>query len=118
VHQALYTHKLLHPLRIKTAKPTPIFNNNQGELKILQLMASPYHGHMKHYEIKVAHLHNSAKNELISYHYCATNDMPANVLTKPLGRIKFIEMRNCLGLHLPPSSKGHVKIDAHVSTRL
>jgi hypothetical protein len=33
-----------------------IHNDNQGALKVLDLSSPPYHGCMKHYDIKVVHI--------------------------------------------------------------
>jgi hypothetical protein len=64
---------------------------------------------MKHYEIKVAHLRDSAKKALVRFEYCSTNAMPADALTKALGRVKFVDHRDRLKLTLPLSIEGRVK---------
>jgi hypothetical protein len=46
---------------------------------------------MKHYSIKVTHLHDTAKAGQVRYNYCPTNKMPADTLTKPLGCVKFLK---------------------------
>ena len=51
---------------------------------------------MKHYDIKTAHLCDTAKKGEIRFEYCPTSDMPADILTKALSRTKFIALRQRL----------------------
>ena len=55
---------------------------------------------MKHYSIKVAHLCDTAKTGQVRYDYCLTHEMPADTLSKRLGRV---EHRDRLSLVIPPS---------------
>jgi hypothetical protein len=94
--QVLYMRRLLPVLHIPTDMPLEIHNDNQGALKILESTAPPYHGRMKHYDIKTAHLRDTAKKGEIKFKYCPTTEMPADILTKALSRSKFIALRQRL----------------------
>jgi hypothetical protein len=82
--QALYLQCLLPDLHIMLEHPIKILNNNQGALTMINLAAPLFQGHMKHYDIKVTHIHNLVKKGTIVYNYCLTNQMPANALMKAL----------------------------------
>jgi hypothetical protein len=63
--QSIYTRRLLPELRIPTDVPLTIHNDNQGALKVLDSSSPPYHGRMKHYDIKVAHIRDTATKGLV-----------------------------------------------------
>jgi hypothetical protein len=108
-HTAIYLHQLLPALQVSVLLPIIIYNNNQGALKTLNASTPSFQGHMKHYKIKVAHLQDSAKKALVQFKYCSTDAMPADMLTKALGHIKFVDHQDQLKLTLPLSSEGRVK---------
>jgi hypothetical protein len=70
-------------------------------LMIISAGNNMYHSQMKHYNIKLAHLHDSIKHTKISVHYCPTHNMVANLLTKALRQIKVSHLHPLLGLSLP-----------------
>lgn len=76
-------------LHISTNKPLTIYNDNQGALNVLNSTAPLYHGCMKHYSIKVTHIHDNTKKGAVQFKHCPTAEMPANALTKALTKTKF-----------------------------
>jgi len=83
--QALYVHKHLPLLGVNPQQPLSLFNDNQSALAVMDTSSSTYHGWMKHYDIKLAHLRDTTARGQVHFGYCRTDDMPANVLTKALG---------------------------------
>ncbi|ELR14134.1 Retrovirusrelated Pol polyprotein from transposon TNT 1-94, putative [Acanthamoeba castellanii str. Neff] len=57
--QALYVCKHLPALGVDTQQPLSLFNDNQSALAIIDILSSTYHGHMKHYDIKLTHLRDT-----------------------------------------------------------
>jgi hypothetical protein len=57
--QALYVRKHLLALGVDTQQPLSLFNDNQSALAIINISSSTYHGRMKHYDIKLAHLRDT-----------------------------------------------------------
>jgi len=83
--QALYMHKQLPVLGVNMQQLLSIFNNNQSALAIVDTSSGTYHGQMKHYNIKLAHLRDTTARGHVCYAYCPTDNMLADVLTKALG---------------------------------
>jgi len=83
--QALYVCKHLPSLGVNPQQPLLLFNNNQSTLAVVDMLSSTYHSWMKHYDIKLAHLHDTTTRGQVHFRYCCTNNMPADVLTKALG---------------------------------
>ena len=84
MRQALYMRKHLPILSVNIQQPLLLFNNNQSVLAIIDTSSGTYHGRMKHYNIKLTHLHDTTACGHICYAYCPTNDMLADILTKAL----------------------------------
>ncbi len=96
--QALYVHKLLPPLRINDSCPISLANNNQSSLMLATQSTLTFQAWMKHYNIKLHHLHDTTTKGLVSVHYCLTETMPVDILTKALPRPKLEELKLLLNL--------------------
>lgn len=48
----------------------------------------------KHVDIKYNYVHNNLKERILTLEYYPTNDQLADILTKPLNRIKFEKFKN------------------------
>ncbi len=55
---------------------------------------------MKHYNIKLHHLHDTTVKGLVSVHYCPTKTMPTDILTKALPHPRLEELKLLLNLHM------------------
>ena len=78
-------------------KPIIIKEDNQSTIK---LATNPvYHNRSKHINIKYHWIREKVKNKEILLEYCPTADMPANIFTKPLGRVLFEKHKAFLGIH-------------------
>ena len=53
---------------------------------------------MKHLDLRYYWLRDMVELGLIRVKHLRTNDMPADLLTKPLGRLKMNTLRHMLGL--------------------
>jgi hypothetical protein len=56
------------------------------------------HGQSKHIEVKYHLVRESADNDLIDVDFIRSEEQFGDILTKPLGRVKFHELRTKIGL--------------------
>ncbi len=98
--QVLYICKLLPPLGINDSQPISLANNNQSSLMLATQSTLTFQAQMKHYNIKLHHLHDTTMKGLVSVHYCPTKTMPTDILTKALPRLKLEELKLLLNLHM------------------
>jgi hypothetical protein len=82
--QALYFCKHQRDLQVQVDTPIRLYNDNQSTLTILMNGRAPYHGRMKHYDLKVHHLRDATIINAVKLLYCPTLKMPADILTKLL----------------------------------
>lgn len=99
--QALYVRKHFNHLGIQNEPIVPIYCDNQSALTIVKSSSGSYHGRLKHYDIKIQHLRDESAKQNINVLYCPTEDMPADMLTKPLPRAKLERLCTILHLGLP-----------------
>jgi hypothetical protein len=77
---------------------SPLFVDNQSAISVAK--NPEHHGRMKHLDLRFYWLRDVVKSKAISITYVPTADMPADILTKPLGRLKVAAARTLLGLEL------------------
>jgi len=75
-------------------RATKVYVDNQAAIVIYNNLI--FHGGTKHFKIKYYFLTEIQKNK-VHLIYCKTEDQPANLLTKPLSKIRFETLRNKLG---------------------
>ena len=61
-----------------------------------------YHGRSKHIDIKFHFVREKIASNIIGLKYCKSENMVADILTKGLGRTKFEELRDRIGMKLLP----------------
>jgi hypothetical protein len=80
----------------KPIRSVPIYGDNQGSIFIASnLMTNKL---SKHIDTQYHFVHQQVQVELVELYYVKTNENPADILTKPLGRVKFQKFRPWLGL--------------------
>jgi hypothetical protein len=84
--EALYLRKLLHGLGIEQ-HTIPLFTDNQGSIKIATHPTQ--HQRTKHYDTKMHFIRFHLIRKEISVQYIPGTENPADLLTKPLQRVKF-----------------------------
>lgn len=76
--------------------PTPLVADNQGGIF---LAVNPAHDRrLKHVDIRYHFIREYVESKRVNIVYVSTNDMIADILTKPLGPTKFEHFRKALGL--------------------
>ena len=65
----------------------------------MKLSVNPvFHDRTKHVEIKYHYIKDMVLRKAIQLRYISTNEQTANILTKPLSKIKFVYFRDKLGM--------------------
>ena len=90
--EASWLRTLLNDLSFTQMVPTPIEEDNQSTIALTEI--PQFHRWSKHFNPKLFYLREKIADEEIDVNYCATGDMPADVLTKALPK---------------PAHKAHVK---------
>ena len=57
-----------------------------------------HHERSKHIDLRCHFIHECVENGQIKVEHVRTNDQFADILTKPLGRVKLLEMRGRIGM--------------------
>jgi hypothetical protein len=94
--EAVWLRKLLSGLFDIELDATSICCDNQSCIK---LSVNPvFHDKSKHIGIKYHFIRDVVEKGAVKLHYVATNEQVADVLTKPLSKVKFEYFRDKLGL--------------------
>jgi len=59
-----------------------------------------FHDRSKHIDTRYHYIRNCIEEGTVDVEYISTEDQLADILTKPLGRVKFIEMRKKICLRV------------------
>ena len=94
--EALWLRKLLVDLFDQELRPTLIYCDNQS---CVQLSENPvFHDRSKHIEIRYHFIRDYVQRGAMTLQYISTNEQVADILTKSLGRGKFVFFRDKLGV--------------------
>ena len=92
----IWLRKLIVELFGKPLKPTTILCANQSCIKLSENPV--FHDPSKHIEIPFHYVRDMVEGEAIQLGYINTSDQTADILTKPLSRIKVEHFRKKLGM--------------------
>lgn len=96
VRETIWLRNLLESLSLIIPKPIPIFEDNNGCICIANNPTN--HKRTKHIDIKYHFTREQITQHKISVQYIPTGEQLADAFTKPLPAVKFINIRNCIGL--------------------
>jgi hypothetical protein len=96
--QAIYLRDFCDALRLSPTSATVIYNDNQAALKIANSQPGEHHPRSKHYAVKLAYLRDLIGNGYVELHHHPSSDMPADMLTKAVGRTRVIELLRLLNM--------------------
>src|SRR6218665_1647690 len=78
------------------AQSTTLYENNQGCIKIA--CNEKVSARTKHIDVRHHHLRDLQFREVMNLKYCASDQMRADIMTKPLTRDKLLNISNQIGL--------------------
>jgi hypothetical protein len=79
--------------------------DNKSDIALIKNMV--LHGQSKHIEVKYHLVRESAENGRIKVEFIKNEEQLDGILTKPLGRVKILELRTNIGL---------INVDGHNKT--
>ena len=85
---------------------TVILCDNQGGIR---LSKNPmFHNRSKHVDIRYHFIWDMVQRGAVRLDHIGIDEQVADILTKPLGKVKFLTFRENLGIVERPYSEGHV----------
>lgn len=96
VKEGIWIRRLLKEIKQNIKDLVIIYEDNQSCLKMVQ-NTNP-NKRTKHIDVRYHFIKDYIKKGVISCQYCCSEEMIADVLTKPLNRIKFEKFRSMMGL--------------------
>jgi hypothetical protein len=95
--EAIWWRTFLKELSVHTSSAILIFSDSQGSIA---LGKNPeYHARTKHIDIQHHFVREHVSNGTVVFQFITTDDMAADVLTKPLTREKHQRMIEMIGIH-------------------
>lgn len=96
VKEVLWIQNSLYDINRMNDFSTVIYEDNQSCIKMIQNEKIP--NRSKHIDIKYYFVKDILRRGRVDLKYCATNDMLADLFTKPLSCIRFAKLRENLNL--------------------
>jgi hypothetical protein len=94
--EIIWLRNLLSELGYTLSFPSTLHIDNNSALSVAK--NPEHHGRMKHLDLRFYWLRNEVEKGTIVTKYLPTDEMPADILTKALGRVKVEEMVKLIGL--------------------
>ena len=98
--EALWLKRLLGEPNLISKQPIPIHCDNLGSVKLS--LNPAFHSRSKHFDIHLHFTREKVQEGAIEVLHIPTDQQPADILTKTLGRIKFEKCRELLGVFPVP----------------
>lgn len=94
--EAVWLRRLLMDLKVLPEGPTVLMGDNQGSIAIARNPIS--HARTKHIDIRYHYIREALEDGEIDLCYCPTDEMTADLLTKPLPKGQFERLRLLMGM--------------------
>lgn len=92
----MWLNQLLHQLPVSTTGTPILYEDNNG--CILLANHPVFHSRTKHIDVRHHFLRQHLTAGSFNLVHVGTNQMAADMLTKPLGKVKFLQLCELLGL--------------------
>jgi hypothetical protein len=108
--EAIWLRQLLKELHVPTSRSTTIMQDNMSTIAIA---TNPvHHNRTKHIDVKHHFIREHIDRKDIALVYCPTNDMIADIMTKPLQGAQFTKFVHLMGLRSKADLDGKTMIPA------
>ena len=94
--EILWLRNLFKEIGYPISGPSALYLDSASALAVAK--NPEHHGRMKHLDLRFYWLRDEVEKGTISLGHVSTSAMPADILTKALGRVKVLEMQEMLGL--------------------
>ena len=94
--EIIWMRQLLSEFGMTVKGPSILRIDNQSALSVSK--DPDHHGRMKHLDLRYFLLRDQVTQEVIKPVFVSTEDMPADLLTKPLARVKVDRFRRMMGI--------------------
>jgi hypothetical protein len=94
--EAVWLRNLFDELSLTQTVPTILYGDNMSALTIAR--DPQYHAQSKHFDVKNHYIRHQIQNQVIKDVYCPTEEMIADILTKPLHKPKHSKFVMQLGM--------------------
>jgi len=96
--EVVWLRNLFEELYLPQTLPTILYGDNQSAMAIAR--DPQYHARSKHFDTKSHYIRDKIREGVIKDVYCPTNDMIADILTKPLHKPKHSRFTSEMGVSL------------------
>jgi hypothetical protein len=96
--QGIWLCRLLAELKSEEPQAATIMVDNKSAISLAKNPV--HHDRSKHIDIRYHFIRSCVEEKKIAVEHIRTGDQLADFLTKSLGRVKFLEMRNRIGLRV------------------
>lgn len=96
--EIVWMHQLLKELHFDINDATPLILNMDNQSAIAAVNNPEHHGRMKHIDIRHFWIRQIIRRKQIKVYYLPTQDMVADIFTKPLPRVLIERHRLSLGV--------------------
>ena len=94
--EAIWLRLLLKSVGFTQEEPTTLYEDNNGCIALSK--DARYHSKMKHIDIKYHFNRDVVVKRNIELKYCSSNEMIADILTKPLSKTSFEHLRTLMNV--------------------
>lgn len=94
--EAIFLKNLMSELIITDNCPIVLYNDNQSAQKLSENCM--YHRRSKHIDVRFHFIRDAVANKLVKIEYLKTSDMPADIFTKSLCKIKHYKFMQKIGV--------------------
>ena len=104
--EAVWLSKLFSELFEHVKDTNAIFYDNYSGIHLSKNLV--FHDHSKHIDIKYHFIQDMVQQRAIRLHHIGTDEQVADILTKPLEKVKFLTFHERLGVMERPSYEGPI----------
>jgi hypothetical protein len=95
--EAVWLRRLLNDLKGSDIDSVLIMEDNQGAIALAKNPVA--HARTKHIDVRYHFIREALESGVIDLEYCKTDDMVADILTKPLVKGQFCKLRQYMGIY-------------------